>query len=233
MDEDDSDDETKPAVPANPPVLSEIPEKTVHVKAALKEIDKMQQEAKAAEMRARMTLEERQAEFTKMMLERGVSAFSTWDKELPKIVFDPRYNYLNPKERKQAYDAFILTRAEDERREKKAKLKEIRDDFRKLMEEFKVSPKYEQFVVCTLVSHMLIYRCRTIYTEFSHKCSKDERFLAVEKNRERESMFEEYRSELKKQSRKAEQSRRDSVPASKSTTEVNNANALTVKIFNV
>jgi len=156
MDEDDSDDETKPAVPANPPVLAEIPEKTVHVKAALKEIDKMQQEAKAAEMRARMTLEERQAEFTKMMLERGVSAFSTWDKELPKIVFDPRYHYLNPKERKQAYDAFILTRAEDERREKKAKLKEIRDDFRKLMEEFKVSPRYKHFnLLC--VDLCLIY----------------------------------------------------------------------------
>ena len=166
MDEDDSDDETKPAVPANPPVLAEIPEKTVHVKAALKEIDKMQQEAKAAEMRARMTLEERQAEFTKMMLERGVSAFSTWDKELPKIVFDPRYNYLNPKERKQAYDAFILTRAEDERREKKAKLKEIRDDFRKLMEEFKVSPRYEHFnLLC--VDLCLIYYWFIIVGQFT------------------------------------------------------------------
>lgn len=144
LDEDDSDEEpSKNVVPENPPpVLAEIPEKTVHVKAALKEIDKMQQEAKAAEMRARMTLEERQQEFTKMMLERGVSAFSTWEKELPKIVFDPRYNYLNPKERKQAYDAFILTRAEDERKEKKAKLKEIRDAYRKLMEEFKVTPRY-------------------------------------------------------------------------------------------
>ena len=30
-----------------------------------------------------------------------VSAFSTWDKELHKIVFDPRYLLLNPKERKQ------------------------------------------------------------------------------------------------------------------------------------
>lgn len=144
LDEDDSDEEPpKNVIPSNPPpVLVEIPEKTVHVKAALKEIDKMQQEAKAAEMRARMTLEERQQEFTKMMLERGVSAFSTWEKELPKIVFDPRYNYLNPKERKQTYDAFILTRAEDERKEKKAKLKEVRDAYRKLMEEFKVTPRY-------------------------------------------------------------------------------------------
>ena len=156
LDEVDSDDEpSKNVVPDNPPppVLAEIPEKTVHVKAALKEIDKMQQEAKAAEMRARMTLEERQQEFTKMMLERGVSAFSTWEKELPKIVFDPRYNYLNPKERKQAYDSFILTRAEDERKEKKAKLKEIRDAYRKMMEEFKVTPRYiEAYINYYLVS---------------------------------------------------------------------------------
>ena len=148
LDNDDSDEEPAKNVVSEktPPVLAEIPEKTVHVKAALKEIDKMQQEAKAAEMRARMTLEERQQEFTKMMLERGVSAFSTWEKELPKIVFDPRYNYLNPKERKQTYDTFILTRAEDERKEKKAKLKEIRDGFRKLMEEFKVTPRYAKSV---------------------------------------------------------------------------------------
>ena len=218
--DDDSDEEpSKNVVPANPPpVLAEIPEKTVHVKAALKEIDKMQQEAKAAEMRARMSLEERQQEFTKMMLERGVSAFSTWEKELPKIVFDPRYNYLNPKERKQAYDAFILTRAEDERKEKKAKLKEIRDAYRKLMEEFKVTPRYAKHVLNTIDT--LLSLCRTIFTEFSHKCGKDERFQAIEKNREREALFEEYRNELKKQSRKAEQTRRESIPTPKTISEV-------------
>lgn len=37
-----------------------------------------------------------------------VSAFSTWDKELHKIVFDPRYLLLNPKERKQVYLFFFL-----------------------------------------------------------------------------------------------------------------------------
>lgn len=40
-----------------------------------------------------------------------VSAFSTWDKELHKIVFDPRYLLLNPKERKQVhlYSPFSIT----------------------------------------------------------------------------------------------------------------------------
>lgn len=35
-----------------------------------------------------------------------VSAFSTWEKELHKIVFDPRYLLLNPKERKQVHTLY-------------------------------------------------------------------------------------------------------------------------------
>ena len=52
-----------------------------------------------------------------------VSAFSTWEKELPKFVFDPRYMLLNTKERKVCFEAFIRSRAEEERKEKKSKLK--------------------------------------------------------------------------------------------------------------
>lgn len=35
-----------------------------------------------------------------------VSAFSTWEKELHKIVFDPRYLLLNSEERKQVSSYF-------------------------------------------------------------------------------------------------------------------------------
>ena len=62
--------------------------------------------------------------------------------------------------------------------------------------------------------------CRTLFTEFSHKCTKDERFQAIEKSRERETLFEEYRNELKKQSRKSEQTRRESIPTPKTISEV-------------
>ncbi|XP_042763816.1 transcription elongation regulator 1-like protein isoform X3 [Panthera leo] len=48
-----------------------------------------------------LPLEERVTHFRDMLLERGVSAFSTWEKELHKIVFDPRYLLLNSEERKQ------------------------------------------------------------------------------------------------------------------------------------
>ena len=64
-----------------------------------------------------------------------VSAFSTWEKELHKIVFDSRYLLLNMKERKQCFDKFVRSRADEERKERKMKLKEKKDDFKRLMEE--------------------------------------------------------------------------------------------------
>ena len=70
-----------------------------------------------------------------------VSAFSTWEKELPKFIFDPRYMLLNTKERKTCFEVFIRSRAEEERKERKTKLKEKKDDFRKLLEEAKLNPK--------------------------------------------------------------------------------------------
>lgn len=108
-----------------------------------------------------------------------VSAFSTWDKELHKIVFDPRYLLLNPKERKQVpfvflsagiiaechaithsgiapyicclhgcvitsvqvFDQYVKTRAEEERKEKKNKLMQAKDEFRRMMEDAKLTPR--------------------------------------------------------------------------------------------
>lgn len=63
-----------------------------------------------------------------------VSAFSTWEKELHKIVFDTRYLLLTSKERKQVFEKYVKERAEEERREKRNKMKERKEDFRKLME---------------------------------------------------------------------------------------------------
>lgn len=105
-----------------------------------------------------------------------MSAFSTWDKELHKIVFDPRYLLLNPKERKQVqfslfphryslllssctcaffflsvivlclrplqvFDQYVKTRAEEERKEKKNKLMQAKDEFRRMMEDAKLGPR--------------------------------------------------------------------------------------------
>lgn len=70
-----------------------------------------------------------------MLAEKEVSAFSTWEKELHKIVFDHRYLLLTSKERKQVFEKYVKERAEDERREKRNKLRERKDAFRKLLSE--------------------------------------------------------------------------------------------------
>lgn len=134
----------------------------------------------AAKDKKMMTLDERMSEFRDMLLERSVSAFSTWEKELPKIVFDPRYLLLTQKERKQCFEKFVRTRADEERQERKNKLKAKKDDFKALVEEARATGK------------------STTFSEFAMKYGKDERFKGIEKMKERESLFTEFVTELKK-----------------------------------
>ena len=70
-----------------------------------------------------------------------VSAFSTWEKELHKIVFDSRYLLLTSKERKQVFEQYVKERAEEERREKRNRLREKKDSFNTLMDEAKLHGK--------------------------------------------------------------------------------------------
>lgn len=121
-----------------------------------------------------------------------VSAFSTWDKELHKIVFDPRYLLLNPKERKQVFDQYVKTRAEEERKEKKNKLMQSKDDFRRMMEDAKL-------------------HTRTTFSEFAAKHSKDPRFKAIEKMKDREVMFTEYMTAFRKKDKEDSKNKVDKV----------------------
>ncbi|XP_026995639.2 transcription elongation regulator 1 [Tachysurus fulvidraco] len=136
-------------------------------------------ELKAARDRAVVPLEARLNQFKDMLLERGVSAFSTWDKELHKIVFDPRYLLLNPKERKQVFDQFVKTRAEEERKEKKNKLMQAKEDFRKMIEDARLN-------------------VRTTFSEFASRHAKDARFKAIDKMKDREAMFTEFMTAFRK-----------------------------------
>lgn len=74
-----------------------------------------------------------------------MSVFSTWEKELHKIVFDPRYLLLTSKERKQVFEQYVKERAEEERREKRNKLKEKKEQFRQLLEEAHLTSKLVYF----------------------------------------------------------------------------------------
>ncbi|XP_063709217.1 transcription elongation regulator 1 isoform X2 [Culicoides brevitarsis] len=155
----------------------------------------MDAEMKAAKERATVPLEQRVKQFKEMLREKDVSAFSTWEKELHKIVFDPRYLLLTSRERKQVFERYVKDRAEEERREKRNKLRQKREDFRTLMENANLHGK-------------------SSFDDFAKKYSKDEHFRAIEKMRERESLFNEYIVEVRKREKedkhqKKEQIRKD------------------------
>ncbi|XP_075468322.1 transcription elongation regulator 1-like protein isoform X1 [Ascaphus truei] len=124
-------------------------------------------------------LEERMTCFRNMLLERGVSAFSTWEKELHKIVFDPRYLLLNSDERKQVFEQFVKTRIKEECKEKRGKLMLAKEEFKKLLEESKLS-------------------VRTTFKEFAEKYGREQRFRVVQKKKDQELFFNQFISSLKK-----------------------------------
>ncbi|TRY91116.1 hypothetical protein DNTS_020408 [Danionella cerebrum] len=121
-----------------------------------------------------------------------VSAFSTWEKERHKIVFDPRYLLLNTKERKQVFEQYVKMRAEEERKEKKNKIMQVKEEFRKMMEEAKLSAK-------------------TTFVEFTARHNRDPRFQALEKLKERETAFNEFMSTLRKRERENDKNRGEKV----------------------
>merc|ERR1719211_299261 len=146
-------------------------------------------EVKAARERAVVPLDVRMKQFRELLEDKQISAFSTWEKELHKIVFDPRYLLLTSKERKQVFDKYVRERADEERKEKKAKAKERKDAFRALCEEKNVTAK-------------------TSWSDFSREVAKDERFKAIDKSRDRESLFNEFQSEIRKKEREEKEERR-------------------------
>merc|ERR1711944_285767 len=79
----------------------------------------MEAEVKAARERQVVPLEQRMKQFRDLLTEKEISAFSTWEKELHKIVFDPRYLLLTSKERKQVFDRYVRDRAEEDRKKEK------------------------------------------------------------------------------------------------------------------
>merc|ERR1711962_1090874 len=165
-----------------------VSEQTPVVMGAGKE-SAIEAEVRAARERAMVPLETRMLQFRGLLEEKSVSAFSSWEKELSKIVFDPRYLLLTSKERKTVFDKYVRERADEERKEKKAKAKEKRDQFRALCDEVGVGP-------------------RSSWSDFSREHSKDERFKAIEKSRDRETHFTEYVAELKKKEKEEKDEKR-------------------------
>ena len=75
-------------------------EKRIGIAEDLAQNAAIEAEIRAQQQRATIPLAVRIESFKAMLAEKQVSPFSTWEKELSKIVFDERYLLLSSKERK-------------------------------------------------------------------------------------------------------------------------------------
>ncbi|CAH8261104.1 unnamed protein product [Arabidopsis lyrata] len=120
-------------------------------------------------------------QFKEMLKERGIAPFSKWEKELPKIIFDPRFKAIpSHSVRRSLFEQYVKTRAEEERREKRAAHKAAIEGFRQLLDE--ASTDIHQ---------------HTDYRAFKKKWGNDLRFEALER-KEREALLNERVLSLKR-----------------------------------
>jgi hypothetical protein len=70
-----------------------------------------------------------------LLREKNISPFAQWEKELPKLAFDPRFTVLPLVERKIVFESFVKNRLEEQRLEKRAALKAKQDAFHQLLDE--------------------------------------------------------------------------------------------------
>lgn len=82
------------------------------------------------------TKEQKVHEFKEMLKEKDVAPFSKWEKELPRIIFDPRFKAIpSHTERRSIFDHYVRTRADVERKEKRAAQKAAIKGFKDLLGE--------------------------------------------------------------------------------------------------
>ncbi|KAL2561790.1 hypothetical protein GLYMA_20G135800v4 [Glycine max] len=103
----------------------------------------------------------------------------TWDRSMRLIINDKRYGALKTLvERKQAFNEYLNQRKKQEAEEKRMKQKKAREDFKKMLEES-----------TDLTSSTRWSKAVSIF-------ENDERFKAVERDRDRRDMFESFLEEL-------------------------------------
>ncbi|KAG6557468.1 hypothetical protein Mapa_000741 [Marchantia paleacea] len=120
------------------------------------------------------TKEERVIQFKEMLKEKGIAPFSKWEKELPKIIFDVRFKAIpSHTERRAMFEHYVRTRADEERKEKRAAQKAAVEGFKQLLEE---------------AAKELTYH--TTYENFARTWGEDPRFEALER-KDRETLLNE------------------------------------------
>ncbi|XP_050227397.1 pre-mRNA-processing protein 40C isoform X2 [Mercurialis annua] len=143
------------------------------------------------------TKEECNIQFKEMLKERGIAPFAKWKEELPKIVFDPRFKAIpSHSARRYLFENYVKTRAEEERKEKRAVQKAAIEGFRQLLEEASED-----------IDH------NTDYQRFRKKWSNDPRFGAVDR-KDREHLLNERVFPLKTAAQEKVQAERAAAAAS-------------------
>ncbi|KAI3382966.1 hypothetical protein SNEBB_003128 [Seison nebaliae] len=138
-------------------------------------------------------LEERIEIFRSLLREKDISAFTSWERELHKIVLDERYTILNGSDRRKTYDAYVREKAEDEGKLRRQQAKEKRNNFIDLIDEV-FEEKYEQLMEkkeeIKMTSSILTF------AEFSRTYKDDDRFKNFDRVSEQKSLFNERMKKL-------------------------------------
>lgn len=139
-------------------------------------------EKEAAKKRETIPFEERVETFTKMLEEKEVNPMSTFQRELSKIVFDPRYLLLTSSERREVFDKYCSTKTEEEQKKRREKIKLATSQFRALLADANLTS-------------------RSTFDEFHAQFSKDDRYKALEKTKDREILFDDHLAYLRRKER--------------------------------
>ncbi|XP_065849014.1 pre-mRNA-processing protein 40C isoform X2 [Euphorbia lathyris] len=143
------------------------------------------------------TKEECIIQFKEMLKERGVAPFSKWEKELPKILFDPRFKAIpSHSARRSLFEHYVKTRAEEERKEKRAAKKAATESFKQLLDE--AAEDIDQ---------------NTDYQSFRRKWGDDPRFEALDR-KDREHLLNERVLTIRKAAQEKAQAERAALAAS-------------------
>ncbi|OAY63514.1 Pre-mRNA-processing protein 40C [Ananas comosus] len=160
------------------------------------------------------TKEECIIQFKEMLKERGVAPFSKWEKELPKIVFDPRFKAIpSYSARRAIFEHYVRTRAEEERKEKRAAQKAAMEAFKQLLEEASeaADENFKAIRMATITSFKSMLQesgditLNSRWSKVKDNFRNDPRYKAVN-HEEREILFNEYITELKSAEDEAERS---------------------------
>ncbi|XXG75331.1 hypothetical protein AAC387_Pa07g3861 [Persea americana] len=122
--------------------------------------------------------------FKALLESANVESDWTWEQAMRVIINDKRYGALKTLgERKQAFHEYLGQRKKQEAEERRIKQKKAREDFTKMLEECK-----------ELTSTIRWSKAVLLFED-------DERFTAVERERDREDLFESYLVDLQKKER--------------------------------